>query len=109
MYAMLPPRNIERNPDRVLIWLEYVDLAYEFTTQNMDENEPLGLLAMGLSLRGLGVFTPREPLVGSAFLIAAERCGAPQVLLDLIGIRYTDGAFRTSWADSEAIVREFCK
>jgi len=108
IYAMLPPTNVERHPNRVLIWLEYVNLAYEFTTQNLDENEPLGLLAMGLGLRGVGEFTPHEPLVGDAFLIAAERCGAPQVLLDLIGIQYTDGTFRRSWADSEVIVREFC-
>lgn len=109
LYAMLEPQGPRGHTDGILVWLEYLTLAYDFTAQNMSEREPLGLLAFGLSLRDLGLFTPIEPVVGDAFLIAAERCGAPQVLLDGIALPMTSGIFERAWADSEVIVREFCR
>jgi hypothetical protein len=109
LYAMLEPQGPRGHSDGVLVWLEYMNLAYDFTAQNIDERESLGLLALGLSLRDLGLFTPIEPVVGDAFLIAAERCGAPQVLLGGIALPMTSGMFERAWADSEVIVREFCR
>jgi hypothetical protein len=108
LYAMLPPKYRRGDRDWIIDWLEYTKLAYEFTVQNMNEGEPLGLLAYGLSLRGLGRFTPRESGIGNAFLLAAERCGAPQVFLDKIALPTTESAIATSWFHSEAIVKEYC-
>lgn len=108
MYAMWPPSPVVHDPEDLFEILEYVDLAREFSMRNLNEMEPLGLLALGLSYRSLGLFTPGNPVAGDAFLIAAEKCGLPKTIGDEMTKYVRRNSFDRAWEASEALVREFC-
>jgi hypothetical protein len=78
LYAMWPPSlggrfRIGKMPE----WLEYQNLALEYTWQNIDAGEPLGLLAYGQSFNNIdgGFFTPTNYRYAQVFFLAAKMCG----------------------------------
>lgn len=82
LYAMWPPRETAAN---IAAMLEYQERALDFTWRNIEQGEPLGLLALGQSYRQAGttpLFTPRNTVLGRVFLLAAARCGIESPMLN---------------------------
>ena len=77
MFAMWLPKIVNMSETQMTDWLIYQNLALEFTWQNINEGELLGLLAYGQSLETVSppYFTTRNRNYGQAFILAAERCG----------------------------------
>ena len=75
LYAMWPPAEIYANAAALM---EYQELALDFTWKNIEQGEPLGMLAMGHSywLSGrAALFTPHSAVLSRVFLVAAVLCG----------------------------------
>jgi hypothetical protein len=107
LYAMLQPTESTESPEGLRQLLEYESLAYKFTHQNIEERNPLGLLALGISYRG-NLFTPHHPQVGRAFIYAAEQCGINSKLIEFIPDQIADSRLDSALANSTVIVSEFC-
>jgi hypothetical protein len=77
LYAQWPPNREKTESDRLIAWLVYQNRALEFTWDNINEGEPLGLLAYGQSLDATqsAFFTPRNTSYGQAFILASDKCG----------------------------------
>ncbi len=77
MYAMWLPKIANISENQMTDWLIYQNLALEFTWQNINEGEPLGMLAYGQSLETVHppYFTTRNRNYGQAFILASEKCG----------------------------------
>lgn len=84
LYAMWLPKQHEINSQRLIEWITYQSNAWDFTWANIREGEPLGLLAYGRSLEQSGsiYFTPRHLNYGPAFILAAQKCGMQNQILD---------------------------
>ena len=108
MYAIRPPTAINDDPDHIIERLDYELLALEFTWQSINEGEPLGLLALGQSYMGLGLFTPHQRSTGGAFFIAARKCGLSNAWVDLQIDNFTTATFEEAQVKSNAIVETFC-
>ena len=108
MYAMWQFTGHPGITDNLFKRLNYENLALEFTRRNIDENNPLGLLALGFSYKAGGVFTPFNAVTGKAMLIAAGKCDPSNLLVDSILNRMSYDWSGNSSAASEAIVQAFC-
>lgn len=77
LYAVWPPDQGSPFSADTLEMLEYQSLALEYTWLNLQQRDPLGLLAMAQSYgaRRQSFFTPTNPLQGQVFRLAAMRCG----------------------------------
>jgi hypothetical protein len=86
LFAMWRPQSLGTEVDtkNMLDWLAYQDQALEYTLQNLDGGEPLGLLALGQSYRSsqLGLFTPRQMRFDEAYYLAARKCGLQSAWLE---------------------------
>ncbi|MFC1796298.1 hypothetical protein ACFL1V_04300 [Pseudomonadota bacterium] len=109
MYAMWPP-PVQSELEAVFDWLEYTNLAYEFSIQNVNEGEPLGFLALGLSYSGIGYFTPLQPYIGEMLLLAAEKCGIQNIIIGDMAMRLSGARLADQTRGiSEALALEFCE
>ncbi len=77
VYALWPPRQSGNVSEDTLKLLEYQHDAVEYTWNNTDEREPLGVLAFAQSYAALtpGLFTPSNYMQGLNFLLASRKCG----------------------------------
>lgn len=77
LYAVWPPDQGSPLSVDTLAMLEYQSLALEYTWLNLQQRDPLGLLAMAQSYgaRRQSFFTPTNPLQGQVFRLAAMKCG----------------------------------
>lgn len=77
LYAVWPPEQGSPLSIDSLAMLEYQSLALEYTWLNLQQRDPLGILAMAqsYSARPLSFFTPSNPVQGQVFLLAAMKCG----------------------------------
>ena len=107
MYAMWSPPYPKHDPYKLIEGMGYTSLAYQFTIQNINEKEPLGLLAIGLSFRS-GKFTPRRVKFGRILMLAAQKCSVHESFADIITFHLTSLEFDTISTRSEAIARELC-
>lgn len=86
VFAMWRPQSLGTKVDteNMLDWLVYQDQALEYTLQNVNEGEPLGLLALGQSYQSfqLGLFTPRKMRFDEPYYLAAKKCGLQSAWLD---------------------------
>lgn len=96
LFAVWPPDQDSPLAVDVLELLEYQSLALEFTWQNMQEREPLGLLAMSQSYssRRSPMFTPVNGLQGQAFLLASMKCGIDNKWLEERSLNFGQGFSR---------------
>lgn len=91
LYAMWPPSLGSRfRGDKMPEWLEYQSLALEYTWQNIEAGEPLGLLAFAQSFRnnGGGFFTPTNLRYSEVLFLAAKKCGLESPWLDTVTSKY---------------------
>jgi hypothetical protein len=82
VYAMWPP---EESFGTTAATLEYHERALEYTWRNIEEGQPLGLLALGQSYMNRGtspLFTPWNHTLGRIFILAAAKCGLSNAWLD---------------------------
>jgi hypothetical protein len=107
MYALWPPPKLGE-PEVVRAWEEYTELAYDFTSQNISEREPLGLLARGISYYSRELFSPQNTVLGEAYLLAAEICGIPNSILDELAMPLAQLSANRAQATASAIAEEFC-
>ncbi len=103
-YAMWPP-NLAMEPSPLLAQTEWELQAKDFTLQNIDSGEPLGLLALGTSYQ-YGIFTPRSMPMGIGLLMAASSCGlvhepTEQFLQQLINANDEEGGIYAAYAQSQ--------
>lgn len=84
LFAMWPPTAVAFNSDSIIDWLDYQNLALEFTWQNIEEGEPLGLLAYSQSFATFQVkyFTPSNSHYAEVFLLTAKVCGLTSTWVD---------------------------
>jgi hypothetical protein len=77
LFAMWPPTRREEGVNNMVEWLEYQNQALEYTWQNIEEGEPLGLLAFGQSFRNFQpkFFTPVMHEYAPSLLMASKKCG----------------------------------
>jgi hypothetical protein len=77
LHAMWPPEQGSIDSEETLQVLEYQNRALEYTWLNIDESEPLGVLAFAQSFGAgsPGLFTPRNFVQNEIFLLAAKKCG----------------------------------
>ena len=91
LYAMWPPSLGGRfRGGKMPEWLEYQNEALSYTWQNIDEGEPLGLMAFGQSFNNVdgGFFTPTNHRYAQAFFLAAKKCGLESTWLDATVNKY---------------------
>ncbi len=85
LYATWPPKHPDRiEPEYTLALLEYRNLAHEFTWRNLDEGEPLGVLAFAKSF-AIGnpyLFSAPNFMQYQNFIFAAKKCGLSSPWLD---------------------------
>jgi hypothetical protein len=85
LYAMWrPPSGPNPDTGNIMEWLEYQEKAFAYSLQNMDEGQPLGLLAFGQSVRNItpGFFTPPNFNFAETYFLAAKKCGLNIAWLD---------------------------
>jgi len=84
VYAMWRPPESHADFHAWPLWLEYEERALQFTWENIEEGEPLGVLALAYSyLAGMSsYFTPRNDQLGRMLLITAVKCGATESTMD---------------------------
>ena len=90
IYAMWPPVQGGMGSEETLQLLEYQNRALEYTWLNVEEAEPIGLLAYGQSYGSAhGLFTPSNYVQNEIFLLAANKCGlgGPWLEAKVAGIR----------------------
>lgn len=77
LYAVWSPAQDAFLSVNALELLEYQVKALEYTWANMEQRDPLGLLAMSQSYSAFrpSMFTPSNPVQGQVFLLAAMKCG----------------------------------
>lgn len=77
LYAVWAPAQDAFGSVSALELLEYQTRALEYTWANMEQRDPLGLLAMSQSYSAFrpSLFTPSNPVQGQVFLLAAMKCG----------------------------------
>ena len=77
LYAVWPPGEDMLEVVDTLEMLEYQSLALEYTWMNMNERDPLGLLAMAQSYGSnrSPMFTPPNRIQSQVFLLASMKCG----------------------------------
>lgn len=84
IYALWPPKGVGVVSEDTLELLQYQHRALEYTWRNIDEREPLGVLAFARSYAAItpGFFTPFNYMQGLNFLLAARKCGLNSSWLD---------------------------
>lgn len=107
LYATWPPTINPQDPDSFLERLAYADLAYEFTLQNIQEKEPLGVLALGLSYQSF-LFTAHNSYLSHALMLAAEKCGLAKQLLGQVNRYHDHGVAQGTREAAEIIAQELC-
>jgi len=83
LYAMWLPDRGKTEEDQLIDWLVYQNRALEYTWQNINEGQALGMLAYGKSLSSIqpAFFTARNRNYGQAFILAAEKCAPANLML----------------------------
>ena len=96
LYAIWPPSQDSFLAIDTLEMLEYQSLALEYTWMNMQEREPLGLLAMAQSYSANrpSMFTPSNGIQGQVFLLASMKCGIDNEWLEKRSINFGQGVSR---------------
>ena len=99
--------------------LEYQSLALEYTWMNLQERDPLGVLAMSQSYgtRPRGLFTPANFVQSQVFLLASMQCGVDNEWLSNRAVNFGQGfsRFQARYTetpdldgDAAAIAEMFC-
>ena len=99
--------------------LEYQSLALEYTWMNMQERNPLGLLAMSQSYSANrpAMFTPRNGIQSQVFRLASMKCGIDNEWLTNRAMNFGQGFNRFQAEhtgmpsledDAEALAERFC-
>lgn len=103
LYAVWPPGGDVFELIDTLEMLEYQSLALEYTWMNMNEREPLGLLAMSQSY-GSGrtpMFTPTNRVQSQVFLLATMKCGVDNKWLEERSLNFGQGFSRFQGQNTE--------
>ena len=93
LYAVWPPAEDSLLTVDTLALLEYQSLALEYTWMNMQERDPLGLLAMSQSYGASrpSMFTPRNALQSQVFRLASMKCGVDNEWLSERALNFGQG------------------
>lgn len=96
LYSVWPPDQDSFALVDTLELLEYQNLALEYTWANMQERNPLGLLAMSQSYtaRRPSMFTPNNGIQGQVFLLASMKCGIDNDWLENRALNFGQGVGR---------------
>ena len=119
LYAVWPPNQDSFLEVDTLAMLEYQSLALEYTWLNMQERNPLGLLAMAqsYSARRPSMFTPSNGVQGQVFLLASMKCGVDNKWLSNRALNFGRGVSRFQAEntvmpsldeDAMALAEKFC-
>lgn len=119
LYAIWPPYDSVFDMVDSLELLEYQSLALEYTWMNLQERDPLGVLAMSQSYgtRPSGLFTPANRVQSQVFLLASMQCGVNNEWLSNRAVNFGQGFSRFQArntevpdldADAAAIAEMFC-
>jgi hypothetical protein len=119
LYAIWAPDQDPLEPVNALDMLEYQSLALEYTWKNMNERDPLGLLAMSQSYDSVRspMFTPGNRVLGQVFLLASMKCGIDNKWLEKRSVNFGQGVSRfqgqnmampTLEEDAIALAEMFC-
>jgi hypothetical protein len=119
LYAIWPPYDSVFELVDSLELLEYQSLALEYTWMNLQERDPLGVLAMSQSYgnRPSGLFTPANRVQSQVFLLASMQCGVDNEWLSNRAVNFGQGFSRFQAentevpdldADAAAIAEMFC-
>jgi hypothetical protein len=96
LYAVWPPNQDSFLDVDVLELLEYQSLALDYTWLNMQERNPLGLLAMSQSYgaRRPSMFTPGNGIQSQVFLLASMKCGVDNKWLERRSLNFEQSVSR---------------
>jgi len=119
LYAIWSPWQYVTDSVSALELLEYQTRALEYTWKNMQQRDPLGLLAMSQSYSAFrpSLFTPSNPVQGQVFLLAAMKCGIDNDWLSERSVDFGRGFSRfqaentrmpTLDEDAAALAEAFC-
>lgn len=103
LYAVWPPGEDMLEVVDTLEMLEYQSLALEYTWMNMNEREPLGLLAMAQSYGSMRtpMFTPPNRIQSQVFLLASMKCGIDNKWLEERSLNFGQGFSRFQGQNTE--------
>ena len=119
LFAIWPPYDSVFDLVDSLELLEYQSLALEYTWMNLQERDPLGVLAMSQSYgtRPSGLFTPANRVQSQVFLLASMQCGVDNEWLSNRAVNFGQGFSRFQAENTEvpdldanaaAIAEMFC-
>ena len=119
LYSVWPPDQDSLLAVNTLEVLEYQSLALEFTWMNMQERNPLGLLAMSQSYNAFRppMFTPRNVVQSQVFRLASMKCGIDNEWLTDRALNFQQGTGRFQAEhtgmpsldeDAEILAERFC-
>jgi hypothetical protein len=119
LFALWSPGQYEDGAVGALELLEYQTRALDYTWLNMQQRDPLGLLAMAQSYSANrpALFTPSNPIQGQVFLLAALKCGIDNEWLAERSVEFGQGTGRfqarntsmpTLEADAVSLAEAFC-
>lgn len=96
LYAVWAPAQDTFGSVSALELLEYQTRALEYTWANLEQRDPLGLLAMSQSYSAFrpSLFTPTNPVQGQVFLLAAMKCGIDNDWLTERAVEFGQGFSR---------------
>lgn len=103
LYAIWPPYDSVFDLVDSLELLEYQSLALEYTWMNLQERDPLGVLAMSQSYgtRPSGLFTPANRVQSQVFLLASMQCGIDNEWLSNRAVNFGQGFSRFQASNTE--------
>lgn len=103
LYAVWPPGEDMLEVVDTLEMLEYQSLALEYTWMNMNERDPLGLLAMAQSYGSMRtpMFTPPNRIQSQVFLLASMKCGIDNKWLEERSLNFGQGFSRFQGQNTE--------
>jgi len=119
LYAIWPPDQDSLIAMDTLELFEYQSLALEYTWMNMQQRDPLGLLAMSQSYGANrpSMFTPRNPIQAQVFRLASMKCGINNKWLTDRALNFGQGFSRFQGQNTEmpsldedaaALAEKFC-
>ena len=119
LYSVWPPDQDSLLAVDPLEVLEYQSLAFEYTWMNMQERNPLGLLAMSQSYSAFRppMFTPRNVIQSQVFRLASMKCGIDNEWLTDRALNFGQGVSRFQAQhtgmpsldeDAEILAERFC-
>ena len=103
LYAVWPPGEDMLEVVDTLEMLEYQSLALEYTWMNMNDRDPLGLLAMAQSYGSMRtpMFTPPNRIQSQVFLLASMKCGIDNKWLEERSLNFGQGFSRFQGQNTE--------